>query len=81
MLLNPPLKGRSSPLKSYIFIIYNILIMEEKQGILAAGAGASTKKMLADEKVKRCENVKDITSYISRVDEMIERKRQLFSEE
>ena len=61
--------------------IYNILIMEEKQGILAAGAGASTKKMLADEKVKRCENVKDITSYISRVDEMIERKRQLFSEE
>lgn len=55
--------------------------MEEKQGILAAGAGASTKKMLADEKVKRCENVKDITSYISRVDEMIERKRQLFSEE
>ena len=41
----------------------------------------STKKMLADEKVKRCENVKDITSYISRVDEMIERKRQLFSEE
>ena len=61
--------------------IYNILIMEEKQGILAAGAGASTKKMLDDEKVKRCENVKDITSYISRVDEMIERKRQLFSEE
>ena len=36
--------------------IYNILIMEEKQGILAAGAGASTKKMLADEKVKRCEH-------------------------
>ena len=49
--------------------------------IAKAGAGASTKKMLADEKVKRCENVKDITSYISRVDEMIERKRQLFSEE
>ena len=46
--------------------IYNILIMEEKQTILAAGAGASTKKKFGEDKVKRCENVKDIISYISR---------------
>ena len=63
--------------------IYNILIMEEKQTILAAGAGAST-KILLREPIKeengkevgiiRIENVKNITEYISRIDEMIERK-------
>ena len=57
--------------------IYNILIMEEKQSILALGAGAST-KVVAGEKIDRIENVKDIRSYISRIDEMIERKRQGF---
>ena len=66
--------------------IYNILIMEEKQSIVAAGAGATTKlvlplsvtascgrngKMTA---LKRIENVKSIREYISRIDEMIERK-------
>ena len=63
--------------------IYNILIMEEKQTILAAGAGASTKillrKPIRTENGKeiglvRIENVKNITEYISRIDEMIERK-------
>ena len=63
--------------------IYNILIMEEKQTILAAGAGASTKILLKEpirtENGKeiglvRIENVKNITEYISRIDEMIERK-------
>ena len=54
--------------------------MEEKQTILAAGAGASTKKKFGEDKVKRCENVKDIISYISRVDEMIERKQSLFED-
>ena len=63
--------------------IYNILIMEEKQTILAAGAGASTKFVLP-EKIKldngketnliRVENVKNIEEYIRRIDEMIERR-------
>ena len=53
-----------------------ILIMEEKQTIIAAGAGAST-KLVSDhgQKIERIENVKDVTNYISRIDEMIERKR------
>mgnify|MGYP002709590484 CR=1 FL=1 len=55
--------------------IYNILIMEEKQSILALGAGAST-KFVMDDRIERTENVKDIKSYISRIDEMIERKKQ-----
>lgn len=56
--------------------IYNILIMEEKQSILAAGAGAATKFVFEDgERIERAENVKDVTNYIDRIDEMIERKR------
>ena len=66
--------------------IYNILIMEEKQSIIAAGAGASTKILLAEPKpmpgskkkkmtnLIRQENVKAVEEYIGRVDEMIERK-------
>ena len=57
--------------------IYNILIMEEKQSILALGAGASTKIVLPD-RIERIESVKDIKSYIERIEEMIERKRRGF---
>ena len=53
--------------------IYNILIMEEKQSILALGAGATSKKV-SGELIERTENVKDIKNYVERIDEMIERK-------
>ena len=65
--------------------IYNILIMEEKQTILAAGAGASTKMLLETPirteggkkiDIVHVENVKNITEYIERIDEMIERKEE-----
>ena len=56
--------------------IYNILIMEEKQTILAAGAGASTKFVFEHgTRIERVENVKDVNNYILRIDEMLERKR------
>ena len=56
--------------------IYNILIMEEKQSSLAAGAGASTKFVFEHgERIERVENVKDLKNYVERIDEMIERKR------
>lgn len=58
--------------------IYNILIMEEKQSILALGAGASTKVVRAADRIDRIENVKDIKNYIGRIDEMIGRKKQGF---
>lgn len=57
--------------------LYNILIMEEKQTIVALGAGASTKKVYPDGRIERCENVKDVATYIARIDEMIERKQSL----
>jgi len=49
--------------------------MEEKQSILALGAGAST-KIVSGEKIERIENVKDIRNYIERIDEMIARKEK-----
>lgn len=55
--------------------IYNILIMEELQSILALGAGASTKMVWAKDRIERIENVKDIKNYIERIDEMIDRKK------
>lgn len=57
--------------------IYNILIMEEKQTILAVGAGSSTKMVFPDGKlIQRIENVKDVDLYIEKIDEMIDRKRK-----
>ena len=59
--------------------IYNILIMEEVQTIVALGAGSITKRVLGDGRIERCDNVKDIGLYIEKIDEMIERKKELFS--
>ena len=58
--------------------IYNILIMEEKQSIVAAGAGASTKMVYPDGRIERIENVKDVGQYIERIDEMIQRKKDFW---
>ena len=56
--------------------IYNILIMEEKEPIIALGAGGASKFVLPREnRIERVENVKDVANYIERIDEMIERKR------
>lgn len=61
--------------------LYNILIMEEKQDIIAMGAGASTKCVyLPENRIERSENVKNVDHYIERIDEMIGRKKTLFQE-
>lgn len=57
--------------------IYNILIMEEKQSIAALGAGA-TSKSVTGSRIERAENVKDVNTYITHIDEMIARKKKLF---
>jgi coproporphyrinogen dehydrogenase HemZ len=57
--------------------IYNILIMEEKETILALGAGTASKYVSdGGRNVKRTENVRDIPTYIERIDEMIRRKEE-----
>ena len=61
--------------------LYNILIMEERQMILALGAGASS-KFVRDcaERFERVENVKSVKDYVERIDEMIGRKRAYIEE-
>jgi len=54
--------------------LYNIYIMEELQTILSLGAGGSTKLVCGDN-IERIFNVKEVSEYINRIDEMIERKR------
>ena len=62
--------------------LYNILIMEEKQSILALGAGASSKFVFEGEggsRIERVENVKSVKDYIERIDEMIARKKNFLA--
>ena len=61
--------------------IYNILIMEEKQTILALGAGGMSKFVFHNEnRIERINNVKSITDYIGRIEEMIMRKKNFIEE-
>ena len=58
--------------------LYNVLIMEERQSIIALGAGGASKLVFPEEnRVERVENVKDVKSYISRIEEMIQRKKDV----
>ena len=63
--------------KSGKYGLYNILIMEEKQTIVACGAGTITKRVFPDGRIERCDNVKDVALYIEKIDEMIARKKAL----
>ena len=66
--------------------IYNMLIMEDLHSIVALGTGTVTKRIYMDEatneptgRIERCDNVKDVALYMTKIDEMIERKKKLFS--
>ncbi|SDK55853.1 coproporphyrinogen dehydrogenase HemZ [Natronincola ferrireducens] len=57
--------------------IYNIQIMEEKQTIIAMGAGAVSKIVFPKEnRLERVPNVKNLEQYLNRAEEMIERKKK-----
>jgi len=59
--------------------VYNIHTMEEVQSIIAMGPGSISKFVSPDgKKIKRICNVKEVSQYIDRIDEMIERKRTEF---
>ncbi len=53
--------------------------MEEKQTIVALGAGSITKAVWPDGRIERCDNVKDVHLYMEKIDEMLQRKEELFS--
>jgi oxygen-independent coproporphyrinogen-3 oxidase len=59
--------------------LYNVDIMEETSHILAMGAGGISKRIWPEEgHITRAPNVSNLHDYLSRTDEMIERKRELF---
>lgn len=59
--------------------MFNIDSMEETCSVLACGANAVSKRVFSlENRIERCDNVKFIHDYISRLDEMIERKKELF---
>ncbi len=61
--------------------LYNILIMEEVQTIIALGAGCISKRVWPDGRIERSDSVKDVSLYLEKIDEMIDRKEKLMSEE
>ena len=67
--------------------LYNVLIIEERLDIMAAGAGSVTKILRMEPEtgeilgVDRVEDVKNVDQYMDRIDEMIERKRAATEQE
>ncbi len=64
--------------KEGLYGIYNILMMEEVQSIVALGAGTVSKRVLSEKDISRCDTAKDIGLYMDNIDEMIARKKELF---
>ena len=67
--------------KNDTYSVYNIRIMEEAQSIIAMGAGGISKVYYpAENRLERVPNVSNYEIYISRINEMIERKnKQIFN--
>jgi oxygen-independent coproporphyrinogen-3 oxidase len=56
---------------------YNVETMSERQTILAAGSGGITKISHDGRRMERAFNVRELSQYIGRIDDMIEKKREL----
>lgn len=56
---------------------YNVETMSERQTILAAGSGAITKISHDGRGMERVFNVRELSHYVERIGEMIEKKREL----
>ena len=60
---------------------FNVDSMDELSSIVACGANGISKRVFSlTNRIERSANVKDIKEYVNRIDEMIERKKELFSE-
>lgn len=62
--------------------IYNILMMEEVQDIVACGAGTVSKRVYTKNdgsvRIERCDTHKDLKLYLENIELMIDRKRKLY---
>ncbi len=78
------LKNQNAGLENVGFFMdklcmFNIDSMEETASVLACGANAISKRVYSIEnRIERQANVKFATDYIARIDELIEKKQQLF---
>ena len=60
--------------------VYNMRMMQEKQTVIALGAGAVSRKYFPDtDRIERVYNIAESTLYSERIDEMFERKKVLFT--
>ncbi len=59
--------------------VYNVISMEEIEDVVAFGAGATSKRVFEDMTIDRVFNMVSVEEYIDRIDEMIERKRDLYT--
>ena len=60
--------------------IYNVQMIEEQQTIFACGADAVTKVIFHEEdRIERAANLKEITEYVSRIDETLNKKMELLN--
>lgn len=58
--------------------IYNIKTMDERQSMIALGAGGISKRYFpAENRIERAANVSNYEIYIERIDEMLQRKEEL----
>lgn len=79
------LKNQNAGLENVGFFVdkacmFNIDSMEETASIIACGANAISKRIFfLDNRIERQANVKFATDYISRIDELIQKKKDLFS--
>jgi oxygen-independent coproporphyrinogen-3 oxidase len=59
--------------------IYNMRMMQERQSVVALGAGAVSKLYFpAEDRIERIFNMADTGLYIEQIDEMLERKMRMF---
>ena len=59
--------------------LYNMRMMQEKQSVMALGAGAVSRVYFPDkDRMERVFNLADTALYIERIDEMLERKKRIF---
>jgi coproporphyrinogen III oxidase-like Fe-S oxidoreductase len=58
--------------------IYNVAMMSDAVPVIGFGSG-STSKAIRGRQASRVHNPKDLSVYISRVEEQVEKKRALFS--
>ena len=58
--------------------IYNIDVMEEISDNIAVGANAISKKLFEGDRIERYATPKDLPTYISKIDKIIEERKKLF---